>query len=161
VSFIVITGFIALVLFAFPFVTRRRFGSLGLALAAGWLLSDLWAREATDIVRAAGIDVAAPPLESIVAVVLTIVPALFVLHAGPVYHSMLFRVIGSGLFALLGVALLLPLLMSGLVIEGSGQNFYDFLSSNRTNLITIGLVAAIADVFFTKSVKTPKHAGKH
>ena len=43
---VLIFGLLAVVLFGSAFVTRRRFGLLGLALAAGSILSGLWGYDA-------------------------------------------------------------------------------------------------------------------
>ena len=154
-------GIITIVLFVLPFATRRRFGTLGLALAAGSLLSSLWSHDVTRLVNDMGVSLTAPPLESIVIVVLTVLPALLVLHGSPSYHSSIPRLLGSGLFAFMGIGLLLTPLEAGLIIEGSGRAVYDFLLQNQTIIVTIGLVAAVADIFFTKVVKSPRLHGKH
>lgn len=160
-SFLVVLGVLFLILFIFPYVTKRRLGTLGLALGAGWVLSELWSKDVSGLVADAGVTMTAPPLESVVSVVLVLVPALLVLHRGPVTHAKWRRVIGAGLFALTALALLLPVLQTGLVIDGPGQGIYDFLAHNRATIVTVGFVAAVLDVFFTKSVKEPKPHDKH
>lgn len=156
-SFLII--FIALVIVAFIliFLTKRRFGVLGLALAAGAILSQLWVGDLTPLVAHAGIKLIQPPLESVVAAVVTVTPALLLLFSGPTYRSMAWRVIGGLIFAALAVAFLLEPLSSALVINGPGKPVYHFFVENKMMIISLGLIVSLLDVLATKSVKHPKH----
>ena len=51
---VIVVSIILVALFALAFFTKRRFGVLGLALAAGAMLSELWAAELTPFVQKAG-----------------------------------------------------------------------------------------------------------
>src|SRR5690242_18914954 len=95
------------ILFGLAYVTKRRFGVLGLALAAGSMLSELWAVKLTPIVQHAGIVVDNPPLITLVSVVLVLLPAALLLFSGPSYHDRPERVIGALLFAALALSLLI------------------------------------------------------
>lgn len=156
-SFIVILGIIAAALFAATYFTRRRFGVLGLALAAGFILSSLWAADVTPLVREAGVELLSPPLASVVAASLVLLPAIILLFAGPKYSKRLPRVIGSVAFALLAAALLLPSLYSGLVLDANGKQVYDLLNENRNYIITAAIAYALFDIL---TIKTPKHSDK-
>jgi len=70
---------VLLLLFGLAYFTKRRFGVLGLALAAGSMLSELWAAQLTPLVADAGLVVQNPPLITIVSVVLVRLTALLVL----------------------------------------------------------------------------------
>ena len=52
---VVVFSILAIGLFVAAFITRRRFGLLGLALAAGSILSSIWAREAGYIASIFGV----------------------------------------------------------------------------------------------------------
>jgi hypothetical protein len=156
----IIFGITVALLFALAFVTKRRFGVLGLALAAGSMLSALWAEKLTPIVRDAGLNVQNPPLITIVSVILVLLPALVLLFSGPSYHDMPRRVIGAVLFSSLAFALLIEPLGSALVLQGQGKQVYDFFAENQVYIVTIGLIIAIVDLLMThtsRAHKAPKH----
>jgi hypothetical protein len=153
-SFVIIFLIIIASLFATAFFTRRRFGVLGLALAAGAMLSTLWVGDLTPIIARAGIILVKPPLESVVSAGLILLPALLLLSSGPAYKTMVQRVIGAAAFAVLATSLLLEPLGSALVIDTIGQPLYDFFIHNRVVIITVCLTLAVVDLLMTK---TPKH----
>ena len=139
------------VLFFLAFLTKRRFGPLGLALAAGAMLSSLWAETLTPYVEQAGVQVDVPPLATLVAVGLVLLPAVLLLFSGPSYHKISLRVAGAICFSLLALALLLEPLGSALVLEGTNQQIYEVLSNNRVYIVTAGLVIAIVDLLSTRT----------
>ena len=157
-SFLVVFLVCVGLLFALAFITKRRFGVLGLALGAGTMLSTMWVGNITPIVAQTGIEIVRPPLQTVVAASLILLPALFLLVSGPTYKLSLQRTIGAGLFALLAVAFLLPALGSALLINGMGIPIYEFFIQHRDIIVTIGLVLALADLLVTK---TPKHRKEH
>jgi hypothetical protein len=147
-------------LFALAYFTKRRFGVLGLALAAGSMLSELWAAQLTPLVRDAGLVVQNPPLITLVSVVLVLLPSTFLLFSGPSYHDRAKRVIGAFLFASLAFALLIEPLGSALVLQDEGRMVYDFFSSNRVYIVTAGLIIAVFDLLSTHTSRPPK-SSKH
>jgi len=157
---VIIVYAVALVaLFVLAYVTKRRFGVLGLALAAGAMLSSLWADQLTPLVQQHGFDLTTPPLLTVVSVVLVLLPALLLLLSGPTYHKKVEQVIGALLFSLLAVALLVEPLGSSLALQGDSLQVYNWFMEHRVWLVTLGLVAALVDLLFAK---TPKHSkSKH
>ena len=143
-------------LFALAYITKRRFGVLGLALAAGSMLSELWAAQLTPLVRDAGLIVQSPPLISVVSVVLVLLPAVFLLFSGPSYHGKSKRAIGAFLFAALAFALLIEPLGAALVLQDEGRMVYQFFSDNRVFIVTAGLILAVFDLLSTHSVRAEK-----
>ena len=156
-SFLVIFLLIIAALFVLAYVTKRRFGVLGLALAAGAMLSTLWMGNLTPIIASAGVVLVQPPLENVVSAGLILLPAILLLFSGPVYKGKLHRVVGATAFAVLATALLLSPLGSALVIDDTARPVYDFFAANRPAIITIALIYALADLLITK---TPKHRGR-
>lgn len=152
---IVILILIAL-LFALSFFTKRRFGVLGLALTAGATLSQLWAGDLTPYVQQAGLQLVAPPLESVVAAAVILLPAIVLLFSGPSYHTLWQKVVSSAVFALLALAFLLEPLGGALVLQGDGQTVYVSLLHNRTWIITGGILYALYDLLMAKSPKPSK-----
>ena len=155
-SFLIIFIGLVVVAFILVFLTKRRFGVLGLALAAGAILSQLWVGDLTPLVAHAGIKLTQPPLESVVAAVVTVTPALLLLFSGPTYRTVVWRVISGLIFAALAIAFLLDPLGSALVIGGPGKPVYQFFVDNKMMIISFGLIISLLDVFATKSVKHPK-----
>jgi hypothetical protein len=151
---VIIILILVALLFAVAFFTRRRFGVLGLALTAGAMLSGLWAQDLTPYIQQAGVELVAPPLQSVVAAIVILLPAIVLLFSGPTYHKMWQKVVGSGIFALLALAFLLEPLGGALVLDDNGQKVYSFLADNRTWIITGGILYALFDLL---AVKTPKH----
>lgn len=151
---------VLLLLFALAYVTKRRFGVLGLALAAGSMLSELWAAQLTPLVREAGLIVQNPPLITVVSVALVLLPATFLLFSGPSYHDTGRRVLGAFLFAALAFALLIEPLGSALVLQGEGRTIYEFFSDNRVYIVTVGLIIAVIDLLGAHTARVHKPA-KH
>ena len=152
-GFLTVAGVLFAGLFALMFFSRRRYGVMGLALAAGAMMSSLWVSDLTPLVAKAGVVSVQPPLESIVAAGLTLIPAALLLFSGPSYHKPASRMVGSVLFALLAILLLLDTLQSAVVIDGTGKVVFDALFQWKTMGVTFLLVAAVFD---TWGVRTPK-----
>ena len=157
-SVAVVLAIILALLFAMTYFTRRRFGVLGLALAAGSTLSSLWANDLTPWVQGAGIEIVAPPLASVVAAAIVLLPAVVLLFSGPTYKKMIDRVVGAAAFSLLALAFLLPILGDTLALVGDGKQVFDFVAKYRLWIVTGGLLFAIFDLL---RVKTPRHTDKH
>jgi hypothetical protein len=151
---------VLMLLFILAFLTKRRFGVLGLALAAGAMISSLWAVKLTPFVEQAGVTISAPPLLTLVSVSLVLLPAILLLFSGPTYKDLVSRAIGAFLFASLALALLIEPLGSGLVLIGQSREVYDFFETNRVYIVTVGLVVALGDIFFTKTPRRHK-SDKH
>jgi hypothetical protein len=160
-SFLVVIMIVAVVLFFIPFSTKRRFGTLALALAAGSILSQMWSPEITRIVRSTGIELVAPPLQSVITVILILLPAILVVRSGLAYHSRIAWVATSILFSLLGISFLLKTLASVLVIDGAGRTLYTNLLRYNGTIITLGITVALIDIILTKTHKKPRDSGKH
>lgn len=145
------------------FLTGRRFGILGLALLAGSYLANEWAAALTPAVEKAGVTIVAPPLEVVVAIVLTLLPCLLLFISSPIYHGKRARVIGALLFAVFTIVLLIRPLDDALVIDGPGLVVFEFITNNYALLVTVGLVLAIGDLFLARPHKKHRKAdsGKH
>lgn len=158
-NILIIYGVALVLLFALAYVTKRRFGVLGLALAAGSMLSGMWSAEITPLVRDAGVDIVAPPLATLVSVALVLLPATVLLFSGPSYRHRNERLIGAFLFASLAVALLVEPLGSGLVLVGQSREIYEWLLEYRVWIVTVGLTVALVDLLFARnsSHRSSKH----
>lgn len=141
---------VLILLFVFAYITKRRFGILGLALAAGAMLSSLWSETLTPIIAGAGVTITNPPLISVVGSALVLLPAVLLLFHGPTYRKHSERLFGALLFALLAVAFLSEPLGSTFILTGENKQIYDLVIANRVYIVTIGLVFSILDLLFAK-----------
>lgn len=139
---------------------KRRFGVLGLALAAGALISEHWATTLTPLIASQGVVIIAPPLEVVVHTVLLLLPPVLLLFSGPSYAGKLSRVIGSLLFALLSFTFLLEYFAAVMQFDQVGALIAVTVEKYKSIIIVVGLAAAIADVFVTRTPKRSraKHA---
>lgn len=152
----IVVGIILVVLFLVAYVTKRRFGVLGLALTAGAMLSQLWAKDVTPYVRDAGLVLVAPPLETVVAAVLVLLPAVVLLFSGPKYEKGTLRIVGAAAFAVLASAFLLVPLGDALVMPADSQQVFDFLVTHRVWIVTAGIVFAVVDLLMATNHKAKK-----
>lgn len=145
---LVVIVIILIVLFAIAFYTRRRFGVLGLALAAGTVLSQYASGFVADILRANAVTVSGMDYKVLASIVLIISPALLLLAGGPTYHDRKAAIFGALGFALLGMFFVLgplsmilpssePIVRDGLVVMANLQNY----------VIVAALVFALIDTF--------------
>ncbi|MFZ2544930.1 MAG: hypothetical protein WAW80_03060 [Candidatus Saccharimonadales bacterium] len=156
-NFAIILLIIVAIFFVSAFVTKRRFGVLGLALCAGSMLSSIWSKEVTLFIEGAGVELMSPPLSVVVATTIVLLPAIFMLFRGPTYSKRWQRLVGSMAFALLAMTFLLTAFGNSLSLDENGMKVYSFLTSNKSIIITVGIVYALYDVI---TYKTPKKKDK-
>jgi hypothetical protein len=149
---------IALLLFSLAFVTKRRWGLLGLALVAGSIISASWSSYVTTALQTQGIKLLSPPLNVVVAVCLIILPALILLFVGPKYHKKWQRVTGSLLFAALATLLIAiaifreaPNLMADSQVGALATQAYPLI-------IVVGVIVAIVDTVMAHWPQKGRHS---
>lgn len=148
---------VAVVLFAAAFISKRRFGLLGLALATGSLLSGIWGFDAGLVANLFGLPTGSYTTAGILAIIV-LLPAGVLLFHGNTYKTMIGRIIGASLFTLLAIAFLVEPLSSILIPQGLGADVYGWVANNKDMIIGAGLIAAVVDLFLTK----PAHySNKH
>ena len=160
-AFLIVTGGVLLVCFVLMFFAKRRYGVMALALAAGAMMSSLWVSDLTPLVAKAGVVLVQPPLEVIVAAGLTLIPALLVLFSGPSYHAKGGRLVGSVLFGVLAVLLLLGPMQSGVIVDGTSRPIVAALLNYKPVGVTFLLILAVVDVWVTRTPKPVLHEPKH
>lgn len=144
-------------LFAMSYVAKRRFGVLGLALAAGSILNTTWATSLTPWLQSQGVSIVAPPLSALVATVLVLGPALLLLFGGPTYSSSPQRIIGSLAFAVLALMFLIQPIGVALIFDATSAGIYAAATESSNGIIAAGIVLALADLLMTR---TPHRSGK-
>jgi len=144
---------LAAALFAGAFVSKRRFGLLGLALTAGATLSSIWSYDAGLVVSSTGLVPEGPLTTAVTLSLIVLLPAIILLFHGYTYKENAARVIGSLLFTILALAFLVEPLQFVLPLEGMAADIYRWLMDNKEIIISVGVVIAIIDLFFTKPAK--------
>lgn len=151
---------IAVVLFVSAFIHKRRFGLLGLALAAGSLLSSIWGYDVGLI--ASGLGIASTPMTTaIILSLLILLPSGLLLFHGYTYNTIVSRAIGASLFTLLALAFLVEPLGHILILQGAGATAYQWLVDNKSMIIGAGLTIAVLDLFLTKPPQLADKRHKH
>lgn len=148
---------IGVTLFVLAFLTKRRFGVLGLALAAGSLISASGAALVTPFLESQGLSLQFMPLSIFVQASLLLLPAILLLVGGPTYKESWARMLGSLAFALLAVVFLLEPLGDALRLDGPSLQAYQFVAAKQNIIIVAGLSLAVVDLLFARS----KHKGRH
>lgn len=152
---------LAVILFISAYITRRRFGLLGLALAAGSILSGLWSYDADLVVGATGLFPSGPLTTAITLSLIVLLPSGILLFHGYTYKNVLGRIFGAFLFTVLALAFLVEPLGHALTLEGFGVDVYNQLVQNKDLIIGLGLVLAVVDLFLTKPAHLANKKSKH
>lgn len=153
---IIIFAVLAIVLYIGAFWSKRRFGLLGLALTAGATLSSIWGYDAGLVVSSTGIVPNGPLTNAVALSLVVLLPAVVLLFHGYTYKTMLPRVIGSLLFTMLAITFLIEPLGFILPTDGIGGDVYDWLTGWKDLIVSLGVVCAVIDLFFTKPAKKEK-----
>jgi len=159
---IIVFSGLALVLFAGAFLSRRRFGLLGLALAAGATLSTIWSYDAGLVVSSTGLFPEGVITQATTQALVVLLPAILLLFHGYAYKNIVGRTVGSLLFTILALAFLVDPIGYALPLDGLGAQVYGTLQQYKDAIISVGVVLAVVDLFFTKPAHlAEKSKGKH
>lgn len=151
---------LALILFIGSFLSKRRFGLLGLALTAGATLSTLWSYDAGLLVASTGLVPAGPMTNAVALSLVVLMPAIVLLFHGYRYKALFSRIIGSLMFTALALAFLLEPVGFALPLEGTSAFLYNQAVSYKGLAISIGVILAVIDLFFTKPAHIAEKNGK-
>lgn len=157
---IIVFAAVAAILFVGAYMSRRRFGLLGLALTAGATLSSLWTYDAGLLVSSLGVVPEGVITQAVTQSLVVLLPALLLLFHGYSYKSKLSRLIGSLLFTVLALAFLVEPIGYALPLSGFGATVYETLKQYRAVIISVGVVLAVIDLFLTKPAHLAEKAGK-
>lgn len=150
---LLILGLLAGLLFLLGYVTKRRFGVLGLGLAAGTVLVDTMQASLTNhLSNAAFLAPLTPQVGAII--LLTLLPAMILLINGPSYQKKRHARIGAALFAALGTLLIIgPLTMNVPTQDREIQKTLNDLAGLKATFITIGIGLAVGDMLLVRQPK--------
>jgi hypothetical protein len=146
------------VLFLLAFFTKRRFGYLGLGLAAGVLLNQLVGGPLGEALQHTGLNVSPLQLKDVSTIVLTILPSVLLLWTGPKHRQKLGRFLTSLFYALITTALiLLPITHAFPVEDANVRNVLTLISDVQLPLLTFCIILAIVDILLpNKSIDKSK-----
>ncbi len=134
-------------LFFASFFSKRRFGLLGLGLAGGAMLNNIWGDNIRSFVLTYG-----SPLGDYTTVVISslviLLPAIALLFHGYTYESKLSRGFSSLLFAIFALALLCDIFGPVSGLTGDLEVAYQWFISQKIIIAGVALVVAVVDVFF-------------
>jgi hypothetical protein len=153
---IIIIGSTFLFLFLLAFLTKRKFGILGLGLAAGVCLNQLAGSVVTEWLSP--FDASFNPLTSanVATIALTILPSLIFTFTGPRHHTVLpfYNLIFSLAYALIATTLLIaPITLGFPVDDPNARNIISLLSSIQLPILAFGILIAIFDISFSSNGK--------
>ncbi|MES2630535.1 MAG: hypothetical protein V4611_01120 [Patescibacteria group bacterium] len=151
---------LAVLLFFGAFLSKRRFGLLGLALTAGATLSTIWSDYASMIISMTGLVPVGPITNAVALSLVVLLPAIVLLFHGYTYKSVFPRIIGSLLFTILAITFLLEPIGYALPLEGTSAYVYSQAIYYKNIVISIGVVLAIVDLFFTKPAHLAEKGSK-
>lgn len=149
------------VLWLLAFMTKRRFGVLGLALAAGALLSSLWSRDMVALLDSFGLSFATLSTAGFVAIAIVLLPAFLLLFSGPSYKTARARIVGATLFAVLAVTLIAVPLERAIPLDGLGRSLFELIDRYSVYIITGGVVLALLDILGIHATGGHEKRGRH
>lgn len=145
-TYLIILGIYLAILFIIGFFSRRSMGYPALALTAGAVMAELWTDSLTPLVAEAGIILVQPPLASLVAITLTLVPALILMIRAPKVTGHHHAWFGSLVFAVLGVMLTYGAFSNAVVMDESSEDAVRQIVGYQPAITTAAIVLAILDV---------------
>lgn len=160
-TYLIVLGIYCAALFLVAWLSRRSLGVPTLALAAGALMADLWTDSLTPIVANTGLVIVQPPLTSIVAVALTLLPALVVMIRQHTVSSHYHSIVGSIVFAVLGVLLTYAAFSNAVVLDAASRQYALEIAKYQHIAITICVSMALLEVLFYKKPHTSHKEAKH
>ena len=160
-ALVIILG-IAVVLFMLAFLTKRRFGVLGLGLAAGVVLSQLWAVTLSALLEVQNVPVSPLSYTTVGQIAIILIPSLLLMIGGPKYHDKKGALVGSLLFAIFATLFIVAPITRDFAVAGDTSPVFDFIAQWQNVLIGLGIVLAIVDMLLAHGPKLPQRSkGRH
>jgi hypothetical protein len=139
---------ITVILFMIAFVTQRRFGVLGLSLAAGAVLAQYASGYLGDALKNYELTLPGMSYESLASILLIMTPSLVLLAGGPTYRTRRAAIIGATGFALLGLFFVLGPLSSVLPTDNPiVRDTLTIMARLQNYVIIAALVFALIDTY--------------
>ena len=142
------------ILFLLAWFSRRSMGVPTIALAAGALMAGLWTNSLTPFVAQAGVEIMSPPLTSLVSIALTLLPALLVMFKAHKVSSHYRSIVGSLVFAALGVMLTYGAFSNAVILDEASTKYVLEIVKYQNAIITACVVLATIGILFAKKVRS-------
>lgn len=148
------------IFFSLAFASKRRFGTLGFALAAGTLLATQTGKDLAALLLSLNIPTGSLSVSSVAVIILTMLPAVILLFGGPTYTTKRSTIIGSLLFATMALLLLMSPLGSVLELDKTGHDILVVIARYAHIILAGFIVCATVDMWsihtFSRTEKTKK-----
>lgn len=157
-----ITGLVLAVvaglLFAAAYLSKRRFGALTLAMAAGFIISGYESKNIAGLLLDRQVSLGTVAIPTLVAMAIILLPSVLLFFGGPTYKSAKQRLIGSLLYAVAAILFCLGALEHSLVLVGQEKLVFSYIWQYRQPAMVVLLILAITDMFFIHAIKRRKSA---
>lgn len=153
-TYLIVLAIYLVGLFLLAWMSRRSMGVPTLALAAGALMAGLWTNSLTPFVAQAGVVIVRPPLTSLVSITLTLLPALLVMFRAHKVSSHYRSIVGSIVFAVLGVMLTYGAFSNAVVLDAASRQYVLQVVHYQNAIITVCVILALTEVLFYKKPHT-------
>ena len=137
---------ILVALFILAFITGRRFGLLGLGIAAGTLLASQTMIGLEDLFMVFKQYLGGISPAQATTILLVLAPSLVLMLSGPKYHSFKGRLLGAILYTVMAGFAILPFVLSSLDIPSEAKNI---VTTFHVSALAVGIVVAVADNLIT------------
>lgn len=148
---VIILLVLILALFAGAFLSKRRFGVLGLGLTAGAIISPIWGDNAGFVISSTGLVQEGPLINAIALSALILIPAVLFMFHGYTYKHIVGRLVGSLLFIILAAAFLIVPIGATLTLTGPAGNVYNWLVTHHEMIISVGVALVVADFLVARA----------
>lgn len=154
---------LALGLFSLAFLTKRRYGVLGLGLAGGLVLSQEISKELADVLQSLDVPVEPLPFTTAASIALILAPPLIMMFSGPKYTDQRYVIVGSTLFAVFGSVLLLAPIVTSLPFSDRAtiQPLLSTLAANSPFIISVAVIVAVMDMMHAQAKPSLGKKSKH
>ena len=149
-TYLVLLAAYLIAFFVIAWASRRSMAVPALALTAGAVLAKMWTDSLTPLIASTGVIVIRPPLSSLVAVALTLLPALLVMARSHRVAQRHHGIVSSLVFAVLAVMLTYGAFVNAVVLDDGSQVFVTQLLAYDKIIITVAIVMALGEVLFYK-----------
>jgi len=151
ISATIVIGVLLASLFALAFITGKRFGILGLGLAAGTLLASQTLLPLETIFQLFQEFLGGISPAQATAILLLLAPSIILMFSGGSrYHSSKMKLLGALLYTVMAGFAILPFVMSQMEIPDEIKNV---VMTAHTSALAIGVVIAVVDCFITRHHK--------
>lgn len=147
---LIILAVIAVVLWLLVFISRRRFGTLALALFAGSVIGPIWKADADILIASTGIFASGLVTDAVVLCVLILLPSLVLIFGGATHKNPLGRLLSATFFVVLALTLLIEPIGMALPVVGPSAEVVKFLREYKGIILSLALILAVVDILLAK-----------